>query len=167
MRTCMMSPPASSVGDEQRSGRTSWLAMAWAEGGWRVMMTWKGVLMTCVCRYNPPHLGLSSASESENASVSDDGASGGDVGVRESYRESGNVFVHFSMMIHVESCHVSNGFYVLSPAGSWLSLPSQINANLRDPLRRTSNIYPGDCSPCRTRTGCHCYRYPRPFFPVS
>lgn len=76
---------ASSVGGEQRSSRTSWLAMVWVEGGLHVTMAWKGVLMTCVfCRDHfrrGPWSGNESASV--NVNVSDD-ASGVDGDVHES-----------------------------------------------------------------------------------
>lgn len=72
--------------------------MAWAEGGWRVMMViWKGALMSCAYQCVPPRLYLSSVSVSVggNASVRDDGASDGDDDVRGSYRENGNAHVRF------------------------------------------------------------------------
>lgn len=160
--------PASPVDGEQRSSRTSWLAMAWVEGGSHVTMAWKGVLMTCVfCRdrfRRSPWSGNESASV--NVSVSG-GVSGVDGDVHENLRESGNVYVHFSTMSQVESWHASNGSCVLFPTGSSLTLSSQARANPKDHLRPIDSICLWGRSPCPIQHGCRCCRCSRSFFPVS
>lgn len=150
--------------------------MVWAEGGWRVTMTWKGVRPTCVFRRGLYRLDLSSASESGNVNVNvnvnanglEDGASDGDDGVHVSYHESGNARVHFSTMNHVVNCHLSSDLCGLSRTGSWLSLLSWTTiVSPRCLLRPTGNIYPERRSLYRSRTGCRHGRHSLPFFPVS
>lgn len=159
---------ASPAGGGWRSDRTSWLVMAWAEGGWPVTRASEGLLMVCVCPFGRLRRDPWSASESANVNVSD-GVSDDDGGddARENCHASGNVYVHFSMTSQVESCHASNGSCGLFSSGPSPSPSSRVDANPWDRLRLTDSICLWGRSPCRFRTGCHYCRVSRPFFPVS
>lgn len=124
--------------------------------------------MVCVCLFGRLRRDPSSANGSANVNVSagvSDGGGGDDA--RENCHASGDVYVHFSLTSQVESCHASNDSCGLFSSGPSPSLSSRVDANTWDRLRLTDSIYLWGRSPCPFRTGCHCCRVFRPFFPVS
>lgn len=155
MRYCTMILPSSSVGGGQRSGKTSWPSMVWAEGGWRVTMAWKRVLVTCACHCGHFRRDPWSGNESASASAGVSGGESDDDGdAHESYRESANVCVHFSMMSQVESCHASNDLVGLCPTASSLVFVSRSGVSPRDRPHLTDSIYLWGRSPCPIQIGC-------------
>lgn len=168
MRSCRKILLASPGGGGWRSGRTSWLVMVWAEGGWPVTRPSKGLLMVFACPLGRLRRDPWSANGSANVNVSD-GVSGDDDGDddHENCHANGNVCVHFLLTSQVESCHASNGSCGLFSSGPSPSPSSRVDANPWDRLHLTDSICLWGRSLCRFRTGCHYCRVSRPFFPVS